>query len=79
MRYPGNGKSLIENSMVADDIRIDGESVSFTLIFDKPTDPFMKSMAKAAELRYIHMCHRKVKVTVHTASRQPAPARLLPC
>ncbi|WP_302023022.1 iron-sulfur cluster assembly protein, partial [uncultured Duncaniella sp.] len=49
VRYPGNGKNIVENSMVADDIRIDGDTVSFTLIFDKPTDPFMKSVAKAAE------------------------------
>ena len=49
VRYPGNGKNLIENSMVADDIRIDGDTVSFSLIFDKPTDPFLKSMLKAAE------------------------------
>ena len=30
-------------------IYVSTASVSFTLIFDKPTDPFMKSMAKAAE------------------------------
>ena len=78
VRYPGNGKSLIENSMVADDIRIDGESVSFTLIFDKPTDPFMKSMAKAAETAIHTYVSPEVKVTVHTASRQPAPAKAAP-
>ncbi len=78
VRYPGNGKSLIENSMVADDIRIDGESVSFTLIFDKPTDPFMKSMAKAAETAIHTYVSPEVKVTVHTASRQPASAKAAP-
>lgn len=36
VRYPGNGKNLVEASMVADDIRIDGDTVSFSLIFDKP-------------------------------------------
>ena len=49
VKYPGNGKSLIENDMVEDDIRIDGNSVSFSLIFDKPTDPFVKSVVRAAE------------------------------
>ena len=49
VRYPGNGKSLIENEMVEDDICIDGNKVSFSLIFDKPTDPFIKSIVKAAE------------------------------
>lgn len=49
VRYPGNGKSLVENGMVEDDIRIDGKKVSFSLIFDKPTDPFIKSVIRSAE------------------------------
>ena len=49
VRYPGTGKNLVEAEMVADNLRIDGMSVSFSLIFEKPTDPFMKSMVKAAE------------------------------
>ena len=76
VRYPGNGKTLVENSMIADDIRIDGDSVSFTLIFDKPTDPFMKSMVKAAETAIHTYISPDIKVTVNTASRQPAPAQV---
>lgn len=49
VRYPGNGKNLVENEMVEDDIRIDGNKVSFSLIFDKPTDPFVKSIVRSAE------------------------------
>lgn len=49
VRYPGNGKNIVELGMVEDDIRIDGNKVSFSLIFDKPTDPFIKSVVKAAE------------------------------
>ncbi len=49
VRYPGNGKNIVELDMVEDDIRIDGNKVSFSLIFDKPTDPFAKSLVKAAE------------------------------
>lgn len=49
VRYPGNGKNLVENEMVEDDIRIDGRKVTFSLIFEKPTDPFIKSMVRAAE------------------------------
>ena len=44
VRYPGNKKNLVEAEMVADNLRIDGMKVSFSLIFEKPTDPFMKSM-----------------------------------
>ena len=49
VRYPGNGKNLIEAGMVEDDLRIDGMHVSFSLIFEKSTDPFMKSVVKSAE------------------------------
>lgn len=49
VRYPGNGKNLVENEMVEDDIRIDGNKVSFSLIFDRPTDPFIKSVVRSAE------------------------------
>lgn len=48
VRYPGNGKDIVENNMVADDIRIDGRKVSFSLVFDRPTDPFIKSIERAA-------------------------------
>lgn len=49
VRYPGNGKDLVENNMVADDIRIDGNKVNFSLIFEKPTDPFTRSVVRSAE------------------------------
>ena len=49
VKYPGNGKSLVENEMVEDDIRIEGNKVSFSLIFERNTDPFIKSMVKSAE------------------------------
>ena len=49
VKYPGNGKTLAENNMIEDDIRIDGNKVSFSLIFDKPTDPFIRSVVRSAE------------------------------
>ena len=49
VRYPGNGKDLVSAEMVADNIRIEGNKVSFSLIFDRPNDPFIKSMIRAAE------------------------------
>lgn len=39
VRYPGTGKNLVEAEMVADNMRIDGMKVSFSLTFEKPTDP----------------------------------------
>lgn len=78
VRYPGNGKTLVEARMVEDDIRIDGDSVSFTLIFDKPTDPFIKSMTRAAETAIHTYISPDVKVTVNVASRQPAAPKNAP-
>ena len=49
VRYPGTGKDLIESGMLEDDIRISGFEVSFSLIFPKDNDPFLKSVVKAAE------------------------------
>lgn len=76
VRYPGNGKSLVENNMVEDDIRISGDTVSFSLIFDRPTDPFIKSMVRAAEtavLTYVS-ADADVKGNVAVKFRNPNPA-----
>lgn len=49
VRYPGTGKDIVEMGFVSDDIHIAGNKVSFSLLFDKPNDPFIKSVVKAAE------------------------------
>ena len=48
VRYPATGKNLVESGMVADNIRIDGNKVEFSLLL-KPRDPFAASLVKAAE------------------------------
>ena len=81
VRYPGNGKSLIENEMLDDDLRIDGMKVSFSLIFPKPTDPFRKSMVAAAETAIHTYVSPDVKVTINVKSKTelpPEPDKLLP-
>lgn len=49
VRYPGSGKDIVSSGMVQDDIRIEGRKVSFSILFEKPNDPFVKSVVKAAE------------------------------
>ena len=81
VRYPGNGKNLVEAEMVADNMRIDGMKVSFSITFDKPTDPFMKSVLKAAEAAIHAYVSPDVQVTVSAESRQaarPEPGKMLP-
>lgn len=66
VRYPGNGKDIVSLNMVEDDIRINGSSVEFSLVFTKPTDPFIKSLVKAAEAAIHAYISPEVNVTVHT-------------
>ena len=49
VRYPGTSQDLVSSGMVEDNIRIEGNKVSFSLIFEKQNDPFIKSVVKAAE------------------------------
>ena len=81
VRYPGTGKNLIEADMVADNIRIDGNKVSFSLVFEKSTDPFMKSIVRAAEAAIHAYVSPEVEVTITTESRQaprPEAGEMLP-
>ena len=70
VRYPGTGKDLIESGMLEDDIRISGFEVSFSLIFDKDTDPFIKSVLKAAEVAVQTYVEPNAAVHIHTKFRQ---------
>lgn len=76
VRYPGSGKNIVELEMVEDDIRIAGNKVSFSLIFDKPTDPFIKSVVKAAEAAILAYVGKGVEIAGNIAVkiRQAAPA-----
>jgi ATP-binding protein involved in chromosome partitioning len=81
VRYPGTGKSIVEAEMVADNIRIDGMHVSFSIIFEKNTDPFMKSIVKASEAAIHASISPEVKVEISVESRQaprPEVGKLLP-
>jgi ATP-binding protein involved in chromosome partitioning len=81
VRYPGNGKQLADAGMIADNIRIDGMTVSFSIIFEKPTDPFMKSVLRASEAAIHAHISPEVQVTITPESRQaprPEPGKLLP-
>lgn len=83
VRYPGTGKDLVSMGMVEDNIRIEGNKVSFSLLFEKPNDPFIKSVVKAAETAILTYVGEEVdikgniKVEAKQAPR-PEPDKLLP-
>jgi len=70
VRYPGTGKDLVESGMLEDDIRIQGFEVSFSLIFEKDNDPFLKSVIKAAEVAVQTYAEQNAAVTIHTKFRK---------
>ena len=81
VRYPGTGKNLIEGNMVEDDLRIDGMRVSFSLIFDKSTNPFIKAVVKAAETAIHTYVDKSVEVAIGVKTLQadrPEPGKMLP-
>jgi ATP-binding protein involved in chromosome partitioning len=78
VRYPASGKDIVSAGMVEDDIRIDGNKVSFSLIFDRPTDPFIKSIVKAAEVAIATYVSKDVdikgNIAIKTKTAAPQPA-----
>lgn len=79
--YPGTKKNIIESEMLADDVRIDGQKVSFTLIFPRETDPFLKSTLKAVEAQLHYSLGKDIEVSINTEFRsapRPEVGKLLP-
>lgn len=62
VRYPGTGKNIIEMGFVSDDIQIEGNKVSFSMLFDKPNDPFLKSVVKAAETAILTFVDKDIDI-----------------
>ena len=76
VRYPGTGKNVVEMEMVEDDLRISGMHVEFSLIFDKPTNPFLKSIVKACEAAIHAYVSKDVTVEIRTKTLQAARPEL---
>lgn len=62
VRYPGNGKNLVEAEMIADNIRIDGNKVTLSIIFERVNDPFIRSIIKAAETAILTYVGKGVEI-----------------
>ena len=83
VRYPGTGKNIVEMGMVEDDIRIESNKVSFSIMFEKPNDPFIKSIVKAAETAILSYIDENINIkgNIRVKIKQtppPEPLRLLP-
>ena len=83
VRYPGTGKNIIEAEMLEDNIRIEGNKVSFSLIFEKPNDPFIKSVIKACETSITTYISPDIEIKGNISVKtmqdaRPEPDKLLP-
>jgi ATP-binding protein involved in chromosome partitioning len=77
VRYPGTGKNIVEMGMVEDDMRIEGNKVSFSILFERPNDPFMKSLVKAAEAAILIYAGEDIDIkgNINIKTKQ-APSRI---
>lgn len=73
VKYPGKEGNIVSLNMVADNIRIDGNSVWFSLLL-RPNDPFGKSLVKASEQAILTYISPDVDIKGHVdiISVQPA-------
>lgn len=73
VRYPGTGKDIVSSEMIEDDLRIEGNKVTFSLVFDKQNDPFAKSLVKACEQAILTYVSPEVDIkgNITIKSKQP--------
>ncbi len=77
VRYPGNNQDIVSSNMVEDDIRIEGNKVSFSLLL-KANDPFAKSLVKAAEQAILAYVSEDIDIKGNISIKSlPAPNPLL--
>ena len=73
IRYPGEPQNIVESGMVEDDIRIDGNKVSFSLISPKKNSPFMKSVVKASEAAIKRHIGEECEVVINLKNKEVRP------
>ena len=83
VRYPGTGNDIVSSGMVQDNIQIEGNKVSFSLLFEKMNDPFAKSVVKASEQAILTYVGENVEIKgnveiVQKEAPKPKPTSILP-
>jgi len=83
VRYPGNGKDIVSLGMIQEDLQVNGMKVSFSLLFEKPNDPFAKSVVKAAEQAILTYVGETIEIkgNISIISKdlpKPKPTAILP-
>lgn len=71
VRYPGKEGNIVSLGMVDDDIRIEGNRVSFSLIFSRTTDPHARSIVRAAETAILTRISPDIDIRGNIAVKTP--------
>ena len=77
VKYPATGQDIVSAGLVADNIRIDGNSVWFSLQL-RPNDPLGKSLVKACEQAVLTYVDRNVDICGHIDILTPQPIEQTP-
>lgn len=75
VRYPGTGQDIVSAGMVADDIRIEGMKVSFSLVTEKVNDPFIRSLVKMAEQAILVHADKDIDIVGNISVKSKQPPR----
>ena len=75
VRYPASGKDIVSEEMLEDDIRIEGNKVSFSLLL-KPNDPFAKSLVKACEQAILTYVGAEVDIRGNISIKSVVPQQV---
>jgi len=68
--HPATGKNIVESGIVEDNIRIEGNKVSFSLIL-KSNDPLAKSLIKASETAILTYISPDVEIKGNISIKNP--------
>ena len=73
VRYPGTGRDIVSAGMVEDDIKIEGNKVTFSLITERQNDPFIKSVIKMCEQAILTHVSKDIEIkgNISVKSKQP--------
>ena len=75
VRYPGSETNIVAAGMVEDNIRIEGKKVSFSILFDRPNNPFIKSVIKAAETAILTYISPDIEIKGNISAKTKKEAR----
>lgn len=73
VRYPGTREDIVSSGMVQDDLTIEGNKVSFSILFPKHQDPFSNSVIKATEATILNFVSDEIDIKGRIRALFPDP------